>query len=54
MRFASIPIFERRRFAKDIEMRRRQIIERQAAEIAALRLENCRLKEMLKKSGYSG
>jgi four helix bundle suffix protein len=32
----------------------RQIIERQAAEIAALRQENARLKEILRKAGYSG
>lgn len=32
----------------------RQIIERQAAEIAALRQENARLKEKLKEVGYSG
>lgn len=32
----------------------RQIIERQAAEIAALRQENARLKEILKEAGYSG
>jgi len=32
----------------------RQIIERQAAEIAALRKENARLTALLKKAGYSG
>jgi four helix bundle suffix protein len=32
----------------------RQIIERQAAEIAALRQENTRLKEMLKEAGITG
>ena len=32
----------------------RQIIERQAAEISALRQENARLKEMLKEAGYHG
>lgn len=32
----------------------RQIIERQAAEIAALRQENARLKEMLKGMGENG
>ncbi|MBQ5532940.1 MAG: four helix bundle suffix domain-containing protein [Bacteroidales bacterium] len=32
----------------------RQIIDRQAAEIAALRQENARLKEMLRKTGLSG
>ena len=32
----------------------RQIIERQAAEIAALRQENTRLKEMLEKAGLTG
>ena len=32
----------------------RQIIERQKAEIEALRKENLRLKEMLKKAGLSG
>ena len=34
--------------------KQKQIIERQAAEIEALRKENAQLKEILKKNGYSG